>query len=80
MTEWLIKRVLAKLAGVTAQQWSAALLWVLNAARQYRDEPGATKRERVIAILHKQFPDLTSGHLLTLVQVAWAWLNYQKKL
>jgi hypothetical protein len=80
MIETLIKYLLKRLAGITPQQWAAALLWVLNASRQYRDEPGTTKRERVIAILQKQFPDMTSGNLLTLVQVAWAWLNSTGKL
>lgn len=80
MKEYLIKHILGWLAGVTAKQWSAALLWVINTARSYKDEAGATKRERVIAILKKQFPDLSSGNVTTLVQLAWAWLNKTGKL
>lgn len=80
MIELILKRLLAYLAGVTAQQWSAALLWVINTARTYKDEAGATKRERVIAILKKQFPDLSSGNVTTLVQLAWAWLNKAGKI
>jgi len=80
MKEFIIKRVLAWLAGVTAKQWAAALLWVLNTARQYRDDSGATKRERVVSVLKKQFPEMDGGDILTLVQNAWAWLNKTGKL
>jgi hypothetical protein len=80
MIEFLVKRVLAYLAGVTPQQWAAATLWVLNASRQFKDEPGATKREKVISILQKQFPEMKGGDLLTLTQTAWAWLTKTGKI
>jgi hypothetical protein len=80
MIELLLRRLLAYLAGITAKQWSAALLWVLNTARTYKNEEGETKRERVIAVLKGQFPDMSDGDLLTLVQLAWAWLVKTKKL
>jgi hypothetical protein len=80
MIESLIKYILSKLAGITAQQWSSALLWVLNTARSYKDEDGATKRERVISVLKKQFPNMSNGNMLTLIQTAWAWLNFKKKI
>jgi len=80
MIELILKRLLAYLAGITNQQWSAALLWVLNTARAFKDEAGATKRERVIALLKKQFPEMSTGDLTTLVQLAWAWLTKTGKL
>ena len=79
MIQSLLKFLLSKLAGITAQQWSAALLWVLNTARTYKDEPGTSKRERVIAVLKKQFPDLENWKLDTLIQFALAFLRYQNK-
>jgi hypothetical protein len=79
MIQTLIKFLLSKLAGITAQQWSAALLWVINTARTYKDEPGATKKERVLSVLKKQFPDLDGWKLDTLIQVAFAWLRKEGK-
>lgn len=79
MIQTLIKFLLSKLAGITAQQWSAALLWVINTARTYKDEPGATKKERVVGVLKKQFPDLDGWKLDTLIQVAFAWLRKEGK-
>jgi hypothetical protein len=80
MKELIIKRILSWLAGVTQQQWSSALLWVLNTARTYSNESGATKRERVLKVLKSQFPELSDGNLLTLIQIAWAWLSKTKKI
>ena len=79
MIETLIKYLLKRLAGITAQQWSAALLWVLNTARQYQDEPGASKKERVLKVLKSQFPELDGWKLDTLIQFALAFLRHQKK-
>jgi hypothetical protein len=79
MIQTLIKFLLSKLAGITAQQWSAALLWIINTARTYKDETGATKKERVVGVLKKQFPDLAGWKLDTLIQVAFAWLRKEGK-
>ena len=79
MIEFLIKTVLKRLAGITPQQWAAALLWVLNTSRNYRDEPGATKKERVVSVLKKQYPSLDGWTLDTLIQVAFAWLRKEGK-
>jgi hypothetical protein len=79
MIEALIKFILRKLAGITAQQWSAALLWVLNTAREYRTATGTTKKERVLTVLKKQFPTLPDWKLDTLIQVAFAFLRHRKK-
>jgi hypothetical protein len=79
MIEALVKYILAKLAGLTAQQWGAAVLWVLNTARAYGNEPGATKKERVVKVLKAQFPDLSNFQLDTLIQTALAFLRWQKK-
>jgi hypothetical protein len=79
MIQSLIKFLLAKLAGITAKQWSAALLWVLNTARAYQHEPGTSKKERVVKVLKGQFPELASWQLDTLIQVALAWLRREGK-
>ena len=79
MIQTLLKYLLSKLAGITAQQWSAALLWVLNASRQFKEESGASKKERVLAILKKQFPDMENWKLDTLIQFALLFLRHQNK-
>ena len=79
MIQTLIKFIVARLAGITALQWSAALLWVLNTARAYKDSSGSDKKERVLTVLKKQFPELANWQLDTLIQVALAWLRKEGK-
>jgi hypothetical protein len=83
MIQSLIKFLLARLAGITAQQWNAAILWVLNTARAYKDSSGSDKKERVLTVLKKQFPELDTESdrwkLDTLIQFAFAWLRKEGK-
>jgi hypothetical protein len=79
MIQSLIKFLLARLAGITAQQWAAAVLWVLNTARSYQNESGPSKRARVIVVLKRQFPELDGWRLDTLIQFAFAWLRKEGK-
>lgn len=79
MIQTLIKYLLSKLAGITAEQWSAALLWVINTARTFKDEPGASKKERVVGVLKRQFPHLENWKIDTVIQFAYAFLRYQQK-
>lgn len=75
MIQTLIKYLLARLAGITAKQWTVALFWVLNTAQAYKDSSGTDKKERVLNVLKKQFPELAGWQLDTLIQVALAWLR-----
>ena len=70
----LIRWILSKLAGITAQQWAAALQWVIIAAREMQGKSGAEKRQKVADTLTKTWPHLSGwvGNLLIEVALAWA--------
>ena len=70
----LIRWILSKLAGITAQQWAAAVQWVIIAARDMREAKGDEKRVRVVETLSKTWPELSgwTGNLLVELVVAWA--------
>ena len=57
MIEWLIRRVLAMLAGITIGQWEAALELVQQAARHLKDRPGTDRKQYVIDSLKMAFTD-----------------------
>ena len=70
----LIRWILSKLAGITAQQWASAVQWVIIAARDMREAKGDEKRVRVVETLSKTWPELSgwTGNLLVELAVAWA--------
>ena len=47
MSEWLIRRVLAMLAGITLAQWESALELVQSAARHLKDKTGSDRKQYV---------------------------------
>jgi|LakMenEpi03Aug12_release.lakeMendotaPanAssembly.Ray.scaffolds.fasta_scaffold459864_2 hypothetical protein len=55
MSEWLIRRVLAILAGITLAQWEAALDLVQQAARGLADKTGGERKQYVIDALKSAF-------------------------
>ena len=57
MIEWLIRRVLSSLAGITIGQWEAALELVQQAARHLKDKTGAERKQYVIDSLKLAFSD-----------------------
>lgn len=57
MTEWLIRRVLALVAGITIGQWEAALELVQQAARHLKDKTGLERKQYVIDSLKMAFTE-----------------------
>ena len=55
MTEWIIRRALSIVAGITARQWDAALDLVQQAARHLSDRTGAERKQYVTDSLHDLF-------------------------
>ena len=70
----LVKFLLARLAGITAQQWASALQWVIYAAREMRDAKGYEKRIKVVETLSSSWPTLSgwAGNLLVELALAVA--------
>jgi hypothetical protein len=77
--EWLIRRVLATLAGITIGQWEAALELVQQAARHLKDKTGLERKQYVIDSLKMVFtePKLKTWALDALVGLAFGYA--QKK-
>lgn len=55
MTEWILRRALSLIAGITARQWDAALDFVQQAARHLADKTGQQRKEYVIDSLKMAF-------------------------
>ena len=79
MIEWLIRRVLATLAGITLAQWEAALDLVQQAARHLTDKTGLERKQYVIDTLKLTFSkaSLKAWALDALVGLAYGFA--QKK-
>jgi hypothetical protein len=77
--EWLIRRVLSALAGITIAQWEAALELVQQAARYAKDKTGAERKQYVIDSLKMAFTEakLKAWALDALVGLAYGFA--QKK-
>ena len=75
MSEWLIRRVLAMLAGITLAQWESALELVQSAARHLRDKTGSDRKQYVIDTLKMTFTDakLKAWALDALVGLAYGF-------
>ena len=75
MSEWLIRRVLAMLAGITLAQWESALELVQSAARHLKDKTGSARKQYVIDTLRLTFTDakLKAWALDALVGLAYGF-------
>ena len=75
MSEWLIRRVLAMLAGITLAQWESALELVQSAARHLKDKTGRDRKQYVIDTLRLTFTDakLKAWALDALVGLAYGF-------
>ena len=75
MIEWMIKKVLAALAGITAQQWTLALGWVQKAAGDAMLQNGANRKEAVTRMIRSQWPEMRASVINLLIEVAVAWVR-----
>lgn len=75
MIEWLIRRVLSTLAGITMGQWEAALELVQQAARHLKDKTGSERKQYVVDSLKMAFSDakLKAWALDVLVGLAYGF-------
>jgi hypothetical protein len=75
VSEWLIRRVLATLAGITLAQWETALDLVQQAARHLTDKTGLERKQYVIDTLRLTFTDakLKAWALDALVGLAYGF-------
>ena len=73
MKEFLIKHLLAWLAGITAKQWSTALHWVGMAARDVMLQSGSNRKEAVTKMLKSLWPDIQGWALNLLIETAVAF-------
>ena len=78
MKEFLIKHVLAYLAGITAKQWSTALQWVGMAAKDVMLKDGATRKEAVSKMIRNLWPDIQGWALNLLIETAVAFQRKAK--
>jgi hypothetical protein len=76
MKQFLIKQILAWLAGITARQWTTALHWVGMAAKDVMLKNGANRKEAVTKMLKSLWPDLQGWAVNLLIETAVA---YQRK-
>lgn len=74
MLDFIIKRVLAWLAGITADQWTEALGWVVSVEQHLATKSGAEKKAAVVRQLKHQFPKLTGSALNLLIEAAVAYM------
>ena len=70
MLNLLIKRILAWLAGITAEQWEYALSSVEAANAVLSSPNGAQKKAFVISEIRKHFPEIKEAALNLLNEVA----------
>lgn len=73
MKEFLIKHILAWLAGITAKQWTSALHWVGMAAKDVILQTGANRKEAVTKMLKSLWPDLQGWAVNLLIETAVAF-------
>ncbi len=73
MKQFLIKQILAWLAGITAKQWSTALHWVSMAAKDVMLKSGANRKEAVTKMLKSLWPDLQGWAVNLLIETAVAF-------
>tara|TARA_R110000868_G_scaffold27599_2_gene104480 strand:+ start:827 stop:1063 length:237 start_codon:yes stop_codon:yes gene_type:complete len=73
MKEFLIKHLLAWLAGITAKQWTTALHWVGMAAKDVVLRGGIDKKEAVTKMLKSLWPELQGWALNLLIETAVAF-------
>lgn len=73
MKEFLIKHLLAWLAGITAKQWSTALHWVGMAAGDVMLQSGSNRKEAVTKMLKSLWPDIQGWALNLLIETAVAF-------
>lgn len=73
MKEFLIKHILAWLAGITAKQWTAALHWVGIAASDVMLQSGTNRKEAVTKMLKSLWPDLQGWAVNLLIETAVAF-------
>lgn len=71
MKEWMIKHVLAWLAGITSGQWDAALEAVRVAALLLSKQSGEERKRYVMDTLRLSWPDLRSGVMNLLIEIAY---------
>jgi hypothetical protein len=75
MIKILIQKILGWLAGITAEQWQAALSFVMAAHRDTRGRTGEEKRDWVLARLRLAYPDLGGSALNMLLELAVGWVK-----
>ena len=73
MKQFLIKQILAWLAGITAKQWATALHWVGMAAKDVMLKNGANRKEAVTKMLKSLWPDLQGWAVNLLIETAVAF-------
>lgn len=73
MKEFLIKHLLAWLAGITAKQWTTALHWVGMAAKDVMLQSGANRKEAVTKMLKNLWPELQEWAINLLIETAVAF-------
>lgn len=73
MKEFLIKHLLAWLAGITAKQWTTALHWVGMAAKDVMLQSGANRKEAVAKMLKNLWPELQEWAINLLIETAVAF-------
>lgn len=79
MLNLLIKRILAWLAGITAEQWEYALSCIAHANDVLADKTGAEKKVWVLSMFRRHFPDIQGATLNLLIEMAVSYLKKAAK-
>ena len=76
MIESLIKMLLNRILGTTAEEWKAVTDTVITIGREFKDVlTGEEKRAQVIILIKEQFPKLQKYVINVLIEVAVAFLR-----
>lgn len=76
MLNLLIKRILAWLAGITAEQWEYALSCIAHANDVLADKTGVEKKLWVLSMFRRHFPDIKESTMNLLIEMA---VSFAKK-
>lgn len=79
MTEFIIRRILSLIAGITADQWRAAVSWVQIAAENATLKTGAERKASVERSFRAAWPLIQAFALNWLIETALAWVRYRNR-
>jgi hypothetical protein len=75
MYQLIIKRVLAWLHGITAEQWMSAINWVRQIQLTAPNATNDVKHKTVFELLKQRWPELSRSAVDVLIKIAVSYMN-----